>query len=418
MVAWRREKYEPMGGPAGGNGGRGGNVYLVADANLTTLIDFRYRARFEAKSGTRGGPKTMHGPQGKDLIIKVPPGTVVRDLETGLIIADLVEPDQEVMVAEGGKGGRGNAQLASPTRRSPNFCEPGEPGISRSLELELKLLADVGIIGLPNAGKSSLLSIMTSAKPKIAAYPFSTLEPSLGVVQKPEGGGYVLAEIPGLVKGAATGIGLGHKFLKHIERTRLIVHLADISADQLESNILSVNEELRLFNDKLHLLPQILVLNKADLVDEREAKAIVQKLKSHKANFLPSTSLTTECDVLLISCATRKGIPQLQKAIFAALSHLPEKKFCHAVVFDDPKAQEHKDTGYQIQRKKNIFTVAGDRVERLVSVTNIKSPESLHHLFQTLRAMGVIDALIKEGMKPGSEIVLGKTSFVFGEEFH
>jgi GTPase len=251
MVAWRREKYEPMGGPAGGDGGRGGSVIIEATPDLNTLIDFRYKQTFEALPGGKGRPKSMHGKDSDDLIIRVPVGTLVRDLKDGKIIADLIHPGDRVMVAEGGRGGRGNARLASPTRRAPYFCEPGQPGIERDLELELKLLADVGIIGLPNAGKSTLLSLLTAAKPKIADYPFSTLEPTLGVMPKPEGGGYVLADIPGLIEGASQGLGLGHKFLRHTERTRLLVHMVDAGSPDPFNDIKLINEELHQYSETL-----------------------------------------------------------------------------------------------------------------------------------------------------------------------
>ena len=412
LVAWRREKYEPMGGPAGGNGGRGGHVYLEASRDLSTLIDFRYRSIFEADHGARGGPKARHGRQGEDLTIKVPIGTVARDLASQQVIADLVEDGQRVLIAEGGKGGRGNAQLASPTRRAPHFCEPGQPGVGRELELELKLLADVGIVGLPNAGKSTLLSVMTAARPKIADYPFTTLEPNLGVVEAPEGGGFVLADIPGLVSGAARGIGLGHKFLRHIERTRLLIHLADLSLEDVQGNIMLVNQELNLYSEKLGRLPQILVLNKVDIVDEERRQSTKAALEREAAAWLKASSTPP---VLTISSATGEGIEELRKLILELLSKQPVVEPLYEVVIDE-RAYNHQDQGFVVLRQKKLFTVIGDRIDRLVAVTNLRSPESLHHLHEVLRAMGVIDALIKEGAKPGSEVVLGGSSFSFGEE--
>jgi GTPase len=231
MVAWRREKYVPYGGPAGGDGGRGGDVFVEATADLNTLMDFKYQSIFKAEDGEKGGPKNMHGKAGKDVTIRVPCGTIVRDADTGHAIADLREPGDRVLVAAGGRGGRGNSRFTSSKRQAPQFAEPGEPGIERNLELELKLLAEVGIIGLPNAGKSTLISVISAAKPKIADYPFTTLIPNLGVVRKPNGDGIVVADIPGLVEGASDGIGLGHEFLRHVERTRLLLHLVDVSTE-------------------------------------------------------------------------------------------------------------------------------------------------------------------------------------------
>lgn len=415
MVAWRREKYEPLGGPAGGNGGRGGSVYIEATRDLNTLIDFRYKAIFEAKPGVKGGPKCRHGKHGEDKIIKVPVGTIVREVESGQVICDLVEPGQKVLLAEGGGGGRGNAQMASPTKRSPHFCDPGQPGISRQLELELKLLADVALVGLPNAGKSTLLSVMTAAKPKIADYPFTTLEPNLGVVQKPGGDGYVMADIPGLIKGASDGVGLGHKFLRHIERTRLIVHLVDVSSPEFIENIETINTELELYSPELAVLPQILVFNKIDLVDPQTGAEALKEARTKLSNSLkPQVSIV---EMLEISCATRDGLNQLGNLIAEKLSQLPAKINLYDLE-PDLHAYQHPQSDFAIQRHRKVFMVQGDRIDRLVSVTNMKSPESLHHLHQTLRSMGVIEALIKEGVKPGSEVAMGGTSFVFGEELY
>ncbi|HEY9868793.1 MAG TPA: GTPase ObgE [Candidatus Obscuribacterales bacterium] len=412
IVAWRREKYEPLGGPAGGNGGRGGHVYLEADPDMATLIDFRYRSQFQAQNGERGGPKGMHGAHGQDLVIRVPPGTVVRDITSNRVIADLVEPGQRALLAEGGRGGRGNAQLATPTRRAPAYCEPGEPGIERELELELKLIADVGIVGMPNAGKSTLLAAMTRAHPKIADYPFTTLEPNLGVVKTPDGGGYVLADIPGLIRGASQGAGLGDKFLRHIERTRLLIHLADISADFVDA-ITTVNQELHLYDERLDRLPQIVVLNKSDLVtDEARDKALDEVRRLLKR---PGRRPAAATDVLAVSAATRQGLPALEKALLGKLSQLRDRPAL-PIVEPDSGAVEHRDEGFVVMRRKNVFTVAGDRIERLVSVTDLRNPESLHHLYQVLRSMGVVEALLGQGAQPGCEVVIGRTSFIFGDE--
>lgn len=413
MVAWRREKYVDMGGPAGGNGGRGGSVYLEATRDVNTLLDFRYKKEFKAQPGERGGPKKQHGKHGQDLIIKVPLGTLVRDLDTGDLIADLTAEGQRAMVAEGGRGGRGNADLASQKNRAPYFCEPGEEGITRELELELKMLADVGIVGLPNAGKSTLLSVMTAARPKIADYPFSTLQPNLGVVRKPNGDGFVMADVPGLVEGASQGIGLGHRFLRHLERTRLLVHLADISDPNLEQTIKTIAEELHAYSEKLEQLPQVIALNKTDVVGEDEAAAIADRIWDKLPELLPKTQNAIE--VLPISCATTYGVDELRNVLIEELSRLPEDTTVHQVV-DDVKATVHPDEGFMTYRKKGQFYVEGKRLERMVAVTNLRSPEALVHLFNVMRAMGIMDELTKLGIRPGDDVIIGGTEFTFGEE--
>lgn len=405
MVAWRQEKYEPMGGPFGGNGGRGGNVVFQASPDMGTLLDFRFRVSYEADHGAKGGSKRKAGKDAPDLVLKVPVGTVVYDARTRQIIADLSEPHQKAMVAQGGRGGRGNAELATPTKRAPAYCDPGEPGIERDLELELKLMADVGIIGLPNAGKSSLLSRLTAAHPKIAAYPFSTLEPNLGVVKRPEGDGYVLADIPGLIEGASTGIGLGHKFLRHIERTRLLVHLVDIAAVDPIADIGVINKELFLYERGLEKLPQLLVLNKADLLLEEEAQAIRDKLENNLGH-----------PVYLISCATNLGLDSLKKLLLENLANLGPR-FVRMEVAVDEKAFEHPDDGFEIIRTKKQFHIVGDRVVRHFNVTNLRDPESLFHFQKVLRAMGVIDALLQAGAIPGDEVVIDDTVFAFGADW-
>jgi GTP-binding protein len=413
IVAWRREKYEPMGGPAGGNGGRGGSVYLQATRDMNTLLDFHYKKEFKAQPGERGGPKKQNGRQGQDLIIKVPLGTLVRDAETGEVIADLTGDGQKAMVAEGGRGGRGNADLVSPKNRAPYFCEPGELGITRTLELELKLLADVGIVGLPNAGKSTLLSVLTAARPKIADYPFSTLQPNLGVVRKPNGDGFVMADVPGLVEGASQGVGLGHQFLRHLERTRLLVHMADISDPELEHNVATIARELHEYSEKLERLPQILALNKADVVGAEEAEEIADRIWDKLDQLLPSAQQVL--NVVPISCATTDGIDELRNQLIEELDRLPEPQQEHVVV-EDLRARQHPDDGFNIERKKKKFWVHGNRLERMVAVTNMRSPEALHHLYDVMRAMGVVEALLAAGIEPGNEVVIGEAEFTFGEE--
>jgi GTPase len=413
IVAWRREKYEPLGGPAGGTGGRGGHVFLEATGDIATLLDFHYRLVFRADNGARGGPKNRTGKDGQDLIIKVPVGTVVKDLDNGRLIADLFQKDQKVLIAEGGKPGRGNAALATQANRAPYYCEPGESGIQRNLQLTLKLLADVGLIGLPNAGKSTMLSCLTAAHPKIADYPFSTLTPNLGVMKAADGTGIVLADIPGLVEGASQGTGLGHTFLRHIERTRILVHLADINSEHLHEDLRTICAELGLYDERLSTMAQIVFLNKSDLIEPEAAAAAIAEVERQRHLIFPQSNSISR--IMTGSCATRQGLRELQNSLTEMLSKVPAAEELFEIAEDDG-ACRHPDGGYTITVKKGVYTVFGDRVERIVAVTNLRSPESLQHLFHVLRSMGVIDAMLAQGLTPGDEVVIGKASFAYGED--
>ena len=315
IVAFRREKYVPAGGPSGGNGGKGGSCILVATTNLQTLLDFKYNHRFKADDGSRGGPNNRTGANGSDRIIQVPCGTVVYDAETDEILGDIVEPGQTLCVAQGGKGGLGNQHFLSNRNRAPEYALPGLPGEQRLLRLELKLLAEVGIIGLPNAGKSTLISTISAAKPKIADYPFTTLVPNLGVVKKPDGDGAVFADIPGLIEGAHLGVGLGHDFLRHIERTRLLLHLIDATAEDPIANYRTIQEELSAYGRGLIEHPQILALSKIDAIDPaatnlEQLRQQLQELTGHQ--------------VFLISSATRAGLDNLLPQIWQMLEQTAE----------------------------------------------------------------------------------------------
>ncbi|MBD2302627.1 GTPase ObgE [Nostoc sp. FACHB-87] len=305
IVAFRREKYVPAGGPSGGNGGRGGSVIFQAVENLQTLLDFRYNHLFKAENGGRGGPNNRTGASGKDLIIEVPCGTVIYDAETDEIIGDLIAPEQTLVIAEGGKGGLGNQYFLSNRNRAPEYALPGLEGEKKSLRLELKLLAEVGIIGLPNAGKSTLISSLSAARPKIADYPFTTLIPNLGVVRKPTGDGTVFADIPGLIEGAAQGAGLGHDFLRHIERTRVLLHLIDATSDDVIRDYNTIQQELQAYGRGLTERPQILALNKIEVVDREEVDLDALATQLNHLAYAP---------VFLISAVTRTGLePMLQE---------------------------------------------------------------------------------------------------------
>jgi GTP-binding protein len=311
IVAFRREKYVPAGGPSGGNGGRGGSIFFTAVENLQTLLDFRYNRRFKAQNGSKGGPNNCTGSAGKDLTVEVPCGTMIFDAETDELMVDLVEPGQIFCVAAGGKGGLGNQHFLSNRNRAPEHALPGLPGEIRQLRLELKLLAEVGIIGLPNAGKSTLISALSAARPKVADYPFTTLIPNLGVVRKPTGDGTLFADIPGLIEGASQGAGLGHEFLRHIERTKLLLHLVDATGEDPIAAYQTIQQELTAYNENLAQRPQILALNKIDAVDEEELAILAENL-----------STVAHQQVLLISAATRTGLDELCQLVWQELDQL------------------------------------------------------------------------------------------------
>lgn len=404
MVAWRREKYVPFGGPAGGDGGDGGSVYIEATENLNTLMDFKYQSIFKAEEGEKGQIKNMHGKNGKDLRILVPCGTIVRDADSGDAVADLREHGDQVMVAAGGRGGRGNSRFVSAKRQAPQFSEPGEPGIERNIELELKLLAEVGIIGLPNAGKSTLISVISAAKPKIANYPFTTLVPNLGVVRKPNGDGIVVADIPGLVEGASEGIGLGHEFLRHVERCRMLLHLVDLSAEESEdilANYDLINQELAQYNERLSKKPQIAVLSKIDAVSE-DVVDYYKELLAEK----------TSEPVFTISAATQKGITELVNYMMSRLEQIPkEQEVVHVV--PDLRAFNNDDSGFEIERRGKVFNVYGGKIDRLFSVTDMRNKEASQRLMNILKAMGVYKQLALSGAQEGHIISMAGLEFEY-----
>ena len=404
MVAWRREKYVDKGGPAGGDGGNGGDVYLIADENLSTLMDFKHKSVFKAESGENGGIKNMHGKCAKDLYIKVPIGTVVKDLNSDTVIADLTIHEQTVLVAKGGRGGRGNARFATAQKRAPQFCEPGEPPIERDLQLELKLIADVGLLGMPNAGKSTLISRISSAKPKIADYPFTTLIPNLGVVKKRSGDGYVVADIPGLIEGASEGVGLGHDFLRHVERCRFLVHLVDVTAENPMNNYDVINNELAKHSDKLANLYQIVALNKIDAIDEDRKSELIGQFKE------------VSDDVFLISAVTGANLEQLTDFMAKMVDEI-EKPVSEIVVEEDLGAYNNDDSSFEIYKaSKDTYIVDGGKIKRLAGVTDSRNTEQIIRLQNILTGMGVFDELKKQGVQNGDTIIIGHLEMEYWED--
>ncbi len=400
-MSFRREKFVPMGGPDGGHGGNGGAIILFVDKRLNTLSNFRRRAHFKAKGGRQGEGNRKQGKSAPDWEIAVPRGTVVRDAATGDLIADLVNDADRIIVAKGGRGGRGNSAFVSSTNQAPRRAEKGEPGNARWLTLELKLLADVGIIGLPNAGKSTLLAAVSAAKPKIADYPFTTLSPNLGVATIDDRD-LVLADIPGLIEGAHAGAGLGDKFLRHIERTRVLIHLLDGAADDPLAAYETINRELALYGARLTAKPQIVALNKMDLPDARENFPRWQKKIATRA-----------VSVFAISAATGAGVRELLRAVAAKLREQPvPAPTAEELPVIRPVEDEH---AFSIAREHEAFRVRGIRVERVIAMTNFDQEEAVLHLHRVFKAMGIADALQKAGAREGSFVRIGDVELEWRE---
>lgn len=391
VVAFRREKYVPLGGPAGGDGGRGGDVVLLANPRLSSLSFFEHKTHFTADRGRNGGNFNRTGASADDLVIEVPLGTVVRDADSGQLIADLAEAGQRVVVAHGGRGGRGNARFKSSTNQAPRIAEKGVPGEDKWLKLELKLIADVGIVGVPNAGKSTLLSVVSAARPKIANYPFTTLTPNLGVATVDDRE-IVLADIPGLVEGAHAGIGLGHSFLRHIQRTRLLIHLLDGAGDDPVGDYVQINSELALFDPNLAHRPQIVVLNKMDLPSAQEHWRTLEKK-------LPKYGHP----IMAISAATHQGVRDLMNQVVKMLDALPAPE----PVVEVPVFKPDDDEGFRIVREGAAFRVIGKRIERAAKMTYWEYDEALARFHRILSALGIADALREAGVSQGSTVLIG-----------
>ncbi len=390
---FRREKFIPKGGPSGGDGGRGGNVYLVADENINTLIDFKYKKKFVAKNGERGGTSNCYGLSAEDVYIKVPVGTLVRNADTNFLLADLKVTGQKYMVAKGGRGGRGNAKFANSVNRAPIFAEKGEPGNAQYLFLELKLLADVGLVGYPSVGKSSIISCVSAAKPEIAAYHFTTLTPVLGVVRLDEERSFVLADIPGLIEGASEGVGLGHDFLRHVERTKVLLHVIDMSGQEGRNPIEDyekINKELSLYSEKLTTRQQIILANKMDIPDSEENLALFTEYIKDK-----------DMQVIPVSATTGAG---LQLAMFEALkmleAYVPEEE---EVVELPPEEDPDK---FEISRdcEDADFIVTGKALDRLVAMTNFDNEEAVRRFQVIWRNMGIEAALREQGIQEGQTV--------------
>lgn len=410
MVAFRREKYVAMGGPAGGDGGKGASVIFKVDEGLRTLMDFRYQRHFKATRGEHGMSKGKHGKGAEDMIVKVPPGTVVTDVNTGEIIADLVENGQEAVIARGGRGGRGNMRFVSPANPAPELSENGEPGQERDVTLELKVLADVGLVGFPSVGKSTLLSVVSAAKPKIAEYHFTTIVPNLGVVETDDGRSFVLADLPGLIEGAHEGIGLGHQFLRHIERTRVIVHVIDMSAMEGRdpyNDFLTINRELEEYNLRLLERPQIIVANKMDMPDAEENLAHFKE------------QLTVDYPIFPVSAITRQGLKDLLYEIANQLETTPEFPL-HEIVEEDDEINrvmyrhESDSVDFTISRDPDgTFVVEGAQLERLFKMTDFSRDESVRRFSRQMRTMGIDEALRERGAKDGDTVRLFEYEFEF-----
>ncbi len=400
-VAFRREKYVPFGGPAGGDGGKGGDVLLCVDPHLNTLYRFSRKRHFKAKRGEHGRGKNQHGAYGADLCVPVPPGTVVYDAGSGELLGDLTEAGQELVVARGGRGGKGNARFVTSTNQAPRIAEHGEPGQERWLRLELKLLADVGVVGVPNAGKSTLLAAVTAAHPKIAPYPFTTLQPNLGVVVLDDQTEFVLADIPGLIEGASEGKGLGHEFLRHIERTRVLIHLLDgLSTDPL-ADFAAINRELVAFGHGLAQKPQLVVLNKTDLPQVQARWPEIEA--ALEAQGYPG---------LAISALGREGTRELLYRAAQMLAELPEEALSRELPVFRPGEDEE---AFTIEREGDGWRVHGVRVERLAAMTVWNLDEAVRRFQRTLERMGVAAALEEAGVQPGDTVCIGEAELVWEE---
>ncbi|MFC0014949.1 MULTISPECIES: GTPase ObgE [Allobacillus] len=411
IVAFRREKYEPMGGPAGGDGGRGGDVVFEVDEGLNTLMDFRYQKHFKATRGENGMNKGMHGKNADPLVVPVPPGTTVKNADTGKVIADLIEHKQRAVIAKAGRGGRGNIHFSNARNRAPEIAENGEPGEELYVQLELKVLADVGLVGFPSVGKSTLLSVVSAAKPKIADYHFTTLNPNLGMVRTEDDRSFVIADLPGLIEGAHEGVGLGHQFLRHIERTRLIVHVVDMSATEGRDpydDYQTINQELEQYDQRLMERTQLIVANKMDMPGAEE------QLEQFKQHFESSQR------IFPISALTKSGLNELLYAIADTLEQIPKNTFeTEEEDLQDERViyrHEKDDESFRITRDPDgAYVLSGPQIERLFKMTDFNRDESVRRFARQMRHLGIDEALRKRGAGDGDTVRLLDFEFEFVE---
>ncbi|MBE5735365.1 MAG: GTPase ObgE [Clostridiales bacterium] len=401
-VAFRKEKFVPNGGPNGGDGGRGGSIIFKADKNLSSLVDFRYKKVFKADSGENGSGNNKYGKSAEDVIIKVPAGTVIRNAENNNVLADLMSVDDEVVLLKGGKGGRGNAKFATPTRQAPRFSEKGIKTKEYEFVLELRTLADVGLVGFPNVGKSTLLSIVSNAKPKIANYHFTTLAPNIGVVSM-HNYSFVMADIPGLISGASEGLGLGHEFLRHVARTRLLIHVVDISGSEGRDpyeDYLAINAELKSYSEDVAKLPQVVALNKTDLLAD---KSVIDDFKKKVGN---------NVKVYPISAVSNSGVEAMMQEVIDQLVKLPVKERLEIEEYDI----DYKDyTKYEIVKTDDGFEVFGDMVDKLLGNVALDDLRSNAYFQKRVKESGIIEELKKLGLKEGDKVIFGDIEFEYAE---
>ena len=394
-VSFRREKYVASGGPDGGDGGKGGDIYFVVDPDSNTLINFRYNKKYKAENGQNGSGSRCYGKSGEDLYVKVPRGTVVRDVETGKLIADLSKEGQIELILPGGRGGKGNCHFATSTRQAPRFAQDGEKGLEKEIILELKLLADVGLIGFPSVGKSTILSRVTSARPKIAEYHFTTLEPNLGVVKTEFGDSFVIADIPGIIEGASEGIGLGLRFLRHIERTRLLLHVIDASGSEARNPVedfKTINTELKKYSEKLSQRKQIIVANKADVIQDEELYKELEKIAKEN-----------NIEIFKISAVTGEGLKELFAYVSKILKTLPKEELEET---EEKKVYtlKEEEEGFDVRKEDGMYIVDGPAIQKIMSRANLEDNESLYYFQKSIRFLGVEDKLKAMGVKEGDTV--------------
>ena len=407
-VSFRRELYVPNGGPDGGDGGDGGNVVFVVDQGLNTLTDFRNIRKYKAEDGEEGRKRNCHGANGKDVVLKVPPGTVIRDFDTGKVILDMADRTEPVVLFKGGRGGKGNQHYVTSVMQAPKYAQPGQPAIEKYLSLELKMIADVGLVGFPSAGKSTLLSVTTNARPKIADYHFTTLSPNLGVVDLPDAPGFVMADIPGIIEGASEGVGLGFDFLRHIERTRVLVHVVDAAGvegrDPVE-DVRQINEELEKYNAELASRPMILACNKLDLLDEEERAITMQ--------FLTEAYSDRMVKILPISAVTKEGVRELLYTISGLLKDLPKEKIIFEQEIDPDSFRVADQLSFTVEKadEEGVYLVEGPKIERMLGYTNLEDEKGFLFFQKFMKENGILQQL------EDLEIQDGETVRVYGHEF-